>query len=340
MLKIHLVSETIFVMKGQGVHTAFVEQVELLREKTDIQVVVNEEGYGDLMHCHTYGPYYFWKGRKYKGRRIHTAHVIPDSIKGSLPMWKHLAPLANWFFKRVFSYANVVIALSPMVEDAILKLGVKTKIVKIYNPVLIGKWKRTEENRQKGRRLLKLSVDKKVVLGVGQLQSRKGVEDFLAIAEALPEAAFIWVGGRPFGKFTEGIERINNRIKTASAHIHFPGLFDLADMPAIYAAADMLLFTSYQENCPLAPLEAAACGMPVVYRDIREYGLLYEQPYLKAKTTEDFIQIIRKLLNEPLFYTQGLKLSEELIKQFDQEKIRQQLIDLYQSMVSSSTKKG
>ncbi len=327
-------------MKGQGVHTAFVEQVELLREKTDIQVVVNEEGYGDLMHCHTYGPYYFWKGRKYKGRRIHTAHVIPDSIKGSLPMWKHLAPLANWFFKRVFSYANVVIALSPMVEDAILKLGVKTKIVKIYNPVLIGKWKRTEENRQKGRRLLKLSVDKKVVLGVGQLQSRKGVEDFLAIAEALPEAAFIWVGGRPFGKFTEGIERINNRIKTASAHIHFPGLFDLADMPAIYAAADMLLFTSYQENCPLAPLEAAACGMPVVYRDIREYGLLYEQPYLKAKTTEDFIQIIRKLLNEPLFYTQGLKLSEELIKQFDQEKIRQQLIDLYQSMVSSSTKKG
>ena len=327
-------------MKGQGVHTAFVEQVELLREKTDIQVVVNEEGYGDLMHCHTYGPYYFWKGRKYKGRRIHTAHVIPDSIKGSLPMWKHLAPLANWFFKRVFSYADVVIALSPMVEDAILKLGVKSKIVKIYNPVLIGKWKRTEENRQKGRQLLKLSGDKKVVLGVGQLQSRKGVEDFLAIAEALPEAEFIWVGGRPFGKFTEGIERINNRIKTASAHIHFPGLFDLADMPAIYAAADMLLFTSYQENCPLAPLEAAACGMPVVYRDIREYGLLYEQPYLKAKTTEDFIQITRKLLNEPLFYTQGLKLSAELIKQFDQEKIRQQLIDLYRSMVSSSTKKG
>ena len=327
-------------MKGQGVHTAFVEQVELLREKTDIQVVTNEEGYGDLMHCHTYGPYYFWKGRKYKGRRIHTAHVIPDSIKGSLPMWKHLTPLANWFFKRVFSYADVVIALSPMVEDAILKLGVKSKIVKIYNPVLIGKWKRTEENRQKGRQLLKLSGDKKVVLGVGQLQSRKGVEDFLAIAEVLPEAEFIWVGGRPFGKFTEGIERINNRIKTASAHIHFPGLFDLADMPAIYAAADMLLFTSYQENCPLAPLEAAACGMPVVYRDIREYGLLYEQPYLKAKTTEDFIQITRKLLNEPLFYTQGLKLSAELIKQFDQEKIRQQLIDLYRSMVSSSTKKG
>jgi len=332
MLKIHVVSETPFVMKGQGVHTAFVEQVELLKEKNDVQVVVNEEGWGDLMHAHTYGPYYFWKGRKYKGRRIHTAHVIPDSIKGSLPMWKRLFPFVNWYFKKVFSYADIVIALSPMVEEAVRALGVKSRTVKIYNPVLISKWKRTEENRQQGRQLLKLSGDQKTVLGVGQLQSRKGLEDFLDIAEAIPEATFVWVGGRPFGKLTEGIERINARIKTASPHIHFPGMFDLAAMPAIYAAADLLLFTSYQENCPLAPLEAAACGMPVIFRDIREYTLLYDHPYLKAKTTEAFIGLTKKLLNEPEFYTQSLAISAELIKQFDQEKIRQELVDLYREV--------
>lgn len=334
MLKVHVVSETPFVMKGQGVHTAFVEHVALLNEKNDVKVVVNEEGWGDLMHCHTYGPYYFWKGRKYKGRRIHTAHVIPDSIKGSLPMWKRLFPFVKWYFKKVFSYADVVIALSPMVEEAIRALGVKSRIVKIYNPVLMSKWKRTDENRQKGRELLKLTGAQKVVLGVGQLQSRKGVEDFLDIAEAIPEAIFIWVGGRPFGKLTEGIERINDRIKKASPHIYFAGLFDLKDMPAIYAAADLLLFPSYQENCPLAPLEAAACGMPVVYRDIREYALLYNHPYLKAKTTEAFIELTKKLLYEPDFYAQGLQISAELIKQFDQEKIRQELMNLYQEVTS------
>ncbi len=333
MLKIHVVSETEYVTKGQGVHTAFIEHVTLLKEKNDVQVVVNGEGWGDVLHCHTYGPYYFWKGRKYKGKRIYTAHVIPDSIKGSLPMWQRLMPFVKWYFKKVFSYADVVVALSPMVEEAIRALGVKTRIVKIYNPVLTSKWKRTKENRQKGRQLLNLTDDKKVVLGVGQLQSRKGVEDFLDIAEALPEATFIWVGGRPFGKLTEGIERINNRIKKASAHIHFAGLFDLKDMPAVYAAADLLLFPSYQENCPLAPLEAAACSMPVVYRDIREYSLLYGQPYLKAKTTEAFIQLTKKLLHEPEFYKQGLQISGELITQFDQEKIRQQLMDLYQEVV-------
>lgn len=332
MLTVHVVSETPFVTKGQGVDTAFIEHIALLKEKNDVKVVVNGEGWGDLLHAHTYGPYYFWKGRKYKGKRIFTAHVIPDSIKGSLPMWKYLFPFVNRYFKKVYSYADVVVALSPMVEEAVRVLGVTTKIVKIYNPVLVDNWKRTAENQQKGRELLKLTGDRKVVLGVGQLQSRKGVEDFLDIAEAIPEATFVWVGGRPFGKLTEGIERINTRIKKASPHIHFTGMLDLKYMPSVYAAADLLLFTSYQENCPLAPLEAAACGIPVVYRDIREYSLLYEHPYLKAKTTEAFIDLTKKLLNEPDFYEQGLQISEQLIKQFDKEKIRQQLMDLYREV--------
>ncbi|WP_366518177.1 glycosyltransferase, partial [uncultured Mucilaginibacter sp.] len=88
-----------------------------------------------------------------------TAHVIPDSIKGALPLWKYLLPLVRRYFKKVYSYADVVIALSPMVEEAVRALGVKTKIVKIYNPVLINKWKRTEEKRQQGRKLLNLSGD-------------------------------------------------------------------------------------------------------------------------------------------------------------------------------------
>ena len=332
MLRVHVISETAYVTKGQGVHTAFIEHLQLLRKKTDIEVVVNQEGWGDVMHAHTYGLYYFWKGRKYKGRRIHTAHVIPESIKGSLPFWKYLMPLSNRFFKRVFSYADVVIALSPMVEESIRNLGVKSKIVKIYNPVLTERWTKTAEKAARGRALLKLKTDRKVVLGVGQLQSRKGVEDFISIAEAIPEADFIWIGGRPFGKLTEGVERINNRIKKASAHIHFPGLFDMQDMPDLYAAADIFLFPSYQENCPLAPLEAAASGLPVVYRDILEYQKLYENPYLKAADNASFIAQIKKLLQDERFYEDGKAISANLIKQFDQDKIRQQLIEVYQDL--------
>jgi 1,2-diacylglycerol-3-alpha-glucose alpha-1,2-galactosyltransferase len=65
-------------------------------------------------------------------------------------------------------------------------------------------------------------------------------------------------------------------------------------MPLIYAAADLMLFPSYQENCPLSPIEAAACGMPVIYRDIEEYKSLYTNSYLKAGNTVEFISMTKK----------------------------------------------
>ncbi|MDF2432740.1 MAG: hypothetical protein JWP44_2371 [Mucilaginibacter sp.] len=330
---VHMVSETAYVTKGQGVHTAFLELAILLREDRHISIVLNNEGKGDIFHSHTYGPYYFWKGWTYKGRRVLTAHVIPDSIKGSLPLWRYLMPLARQYFKMVYSYADAVIALSPTVERAIKDLGVKTKVVKIYNPVLTDSWVRTAENRVKGRKLLGIKDNETLILGVGQLQERKGVEDFIDVAEAIPDARFVWVGGRPFGIFTEGIKRINSKIANAASNIDFPGMQELEDMRFLYAAADIFLFPSYQENCPLAPLEAAASGIPVVFRDLNEYKSLYNHPYLKAVDTADFIKITTRLIKDKTYYDDAVKMSENLIKEFDKVKIRNEIIKLYNNLL-------
>lgn len=322
-------------MKATGVHTAFLDHIELLKEKNDVEVVVNEEGTGDVFHCHSYGLYYLWKGRKYKGRRVFTVHVIPDSIKGSLPFWRLLMPLIRVGLKIGYSYADVCIAISPMVEKAIIATSAKTKIVTIYNPIHIEKWRRTEENRKKGRQKLKLTEKEFVILGVGQLTGRKGVEDFLDIAEAIPEVKFVWVGGRPFKGFTEGIKRINERLTNAGKNVINVGQINIEDMPFIYAAADLMLFPSYQENCPLSPIEAAACGMPVIYRDIEEYRSLYENPYIKAGSTEEFITLTKRMIEDTQFYNEGLKISEHLLRQFDKEIIRKKLINIYVSLLNN-----
>jgi 1,2-diacylglycerol-3-alpha-glucose alpha-1,2-galactosyltransferase len=333
-MKIHVVSETGFMVKGNGVHTAFIDHVELLKSKEDVEVVVNNEGSGDVYHCHTYGPYYFLKGLRYRNRRVFTVHVIPDSIKGSIPFWRVFMPFVKWYFRQVYSYADVCIAISPGVEEAISETGARTEIVRIFNPINIDKWKRTPENRKKGRELLGLMEDEFVVLGVGQLQARKGVEDFIDVAEAIPNGQFVWAGGRPFKAMTEGISRIDARIESASGNIQFTGMLELEQMPLIYAAADLMLFTSYQENCPLAPIEAAACGMPVVYRDIEEYKKLYDHTYLKAGSTEEFIRLTKRLIKDKQTYNNGLIISRQLIIQFDKDRIREKLINLYQELDS------
>jgi 1,2-diacylglycerol-3-alpha-glucose alpha-1,2-galactosyltransferase len=335
-MKIHIISETSFFMKSTGVHTAFVNHIKLLKEKDDVEVVVNDEGTGDVFHGHTFGFYYLWMGRKYKGRRVFTAHVIPDSIKGSLPVWWLFMPFIKLGLKIVYSYADVCIAISPMVEKAILETGAKTKIVNIYNPIDIETWRRTTENRAQGRKMLGLTDADFVVLGVGQLEGRKGVDAFLDVADAIPEAKFVWTGGRPFGGLTEGIKRIDDRFKNAGDNVIHPGEIELEKMPFIYAAADMMLFPSFQENCPLAPIEAAACGMPVIYRDIEEYRTLYENPYLTARTTEEFISLTRKTMNDKAFFEEGLEISKQLLKQFDKDIIRKKLIDTYQNLLEGN----
>jgi 1,2-diacylglycerol-3-alpha-glucose alpha-1,2-galactosyltransferase len=180
--------------------------------------------------------------------------------------------------------------------------------------------------------MLHLSEKEFVILGVGQLTGRKGVEDFLDISEAVPEAKFVWAGGRPFGGLSEGINRINERISNAGDNFINAGQIDLENMPRIYAAADLMLFPSYQENCPLAPIEAAACGMPVIYRDIEEYRSLYENTYLKASNKDDFIRLTKRMIYDKDFYNEGLRISQQLLKQFDKDSIRKKLIEIYKTL--------
>ena len=326
---LNMVSETEWITRGQGVHTAFLDLLELLSDMPQLTIKVNNRGTGNLLHSHTYGLYYFWRGRKYKGRRILTAHVTPDSSKGAIPFSKYLMPVTTWYLKKAYSYADVIIAISPTVEQTLKNLGVSSKIVRINNPVISTKWKMTPENRLKGREKLGIKNGEILVLGVGQLQQRKGVEDFIDIATAITSFRFAWIGGRPWGVFTEGINRINKRIENAADNISFTGLLDIHDMPEMYAAADIFLFPSYQENCPLAPMEAAASGLPVIFRDINEYKSLYNYSYLKAGSTAEFIGLTENLIKDQQYYQSAITMSCNLLKEFDEKKIKIELLELY-----------
>jgi 1,2-diacylglycerol-3-alpha-glucose alpha-1,2-galactosyltransferase len=263
-LKINVCSETALLkMQGEGVNTAFVECAELLQERADVEVLINSQGHGDVMHSHTYGPYFFLKGLFYPKRKVMTVHVIPDSIKGSLPFVKQLMPFVRWYFKQVYSFADVLIAISPMVEEAIRELGVTTRVVHMANPLQIEKWKRTEALRKKGREILNLKDGEFCVMDVGQLQQRKGPEEFIEIGKKLPHIQFRWIGGRPFGAMTEGINRLNKKIEEAPSNIKFSGLFSLDDMPALYA---LLMHSSFYPTrkihpWPLSKPQPPACRL-------------------------------------------------------------------------------
>jgi 1,2-diacylglycerol-3-alpha-glucose alpha-1,2-galactosyltransferase len=336
--RIHILSESArggSNFEGNGVHTAFVDSVDLLRSGQDVEVVINDEGWGDILHAHTYGPYYYQIGRRYKGRKILTVHVIPESFKGTLWVYTLLYPLVRLYMYLAYSYADVCIAISPAVEDTLRKFRIKSRIVRIYNPIHTEKFQYSPERRALGRQWLGLGENDFVVMSAGQVHNRKGVENFLDMAETCPEFTFIWAGARPFGRMTEGSQRITRRLQAAGPHVRFIGKVELGSMPLVYNAADLFVFPSHQENCPLAPLEAAAAGLPVIFRDLPEYAQLYEKPYLKARDTAEFCRFIRQMAGDTEFRRHGQALSKNLLLQFSKEEIREKLIALYREVLGN-----
>jgi glycosyltransferase involved in cell wall biosynthesis len=115
---------------------------------------------------------------------------------------------------------------------------------------------------------LRVSLDlpegAKVVGFVGRLTKDKGVEDlceaFLGtLASLRPDASLLLVGD--FEREDAVASRTVERLR-ASSRVRVTGFVN--DVAPYYGLMDVLVLPSYREGFPNAPLEAAACGLPVV----------------------------------------------------------------------------
>jgi glycosyltransferase involved in cell wall biosynthesis len=102
------------------------------------------------------------------------------------------------------------------------------------------------------------------LLYVGRVDRRKGVETAVrALAELPPEARLRIVGrGDP-----ESVERVERTARELGLRdrVELTGVRSRDELPALYGAADAVLFPSeWQEPWGLVPLEAMAFGRPVV----------------------------------------------------------------------------
>src|SRR5205085_9520030 len=73
------------------------------------------------------------------------------------------------------------------------------------------------------------------------------------------------------------------------ARVQLVGRVDDQELAALYAAADALVFPSDEEGFGLPPLEALACGTPVVAFDTRALAeTLADEPGARLVTRGDF----------------------------------------------------
>jgi glycosyltransferase involved in cell wall biosynthesis len=103
------------------------------------------------------------------------------------------------------------------------------------------------------------------ILFLGSVEKRKNVQGLLhayaqlrQMGEALP---LVVVGVRRWN--SAGLARTLRELDLEQ-HVLFSGYVPDADLPALYSGADLFVFPSLYEGFGLPPLEAMACGTPVV----------------------------------------------------------------------------
>lgn len=312
MPKINMLSSADKV-KGHGVLSAFIEQVNLVREglKSSFEVKVNKFEFCDIMHYHTIDFKFFLSipFAKLRGTTVAYVHFVPETLDGSLKLPKlikaALYKYVIWFYKSV----DHIVVVNPCFIEVLKKYNInEEKITYIPNFVSEENFFRYDNKKIKTlRKQFNIQAESFVVLGVGQVQTRKGILDFIEVAKQLPDVQFLWAGGFSFGSITDGYEELKKVVENPPPNVRFLGIIGRDQMNDIYNIADLLFLPSYSELFPMSVLEAMALKIPVLLRDLDIYKDIYFDCYLKGSNVEDFVHVISKTIEEGETYVTWCK---------------------------------
>jgi D-inositol-3-phosphate glycosyltransferase len=110
--------------------------------------------------------------------------------------------------------------------------------------------------------------DRARLLCIGRLVPRKGFDTVIRALAAVPDAELVIAGGPVAEKLEDDAEaarllRLAERFGVAD-RVRLVGAVPRPDMPALLRSADVVVCTPWYEPFGIVPLEAMACGVPVV----------------------------------------------------------------------------
>lgn len=241
-----------------------------------------------------------------------------------------------------FSYAKAkhIISISESTKRDIMRVLKipENKITVIHNGYDAKlKKKISEEEITKVR--AKYSLPQDYLLHIGTLEPRKNL-DFLidvfceAIKDKKNANLSLVITGKK-GWYFEGLFEKVRKLELEEKVI-FTGYIDEGDKGAIYQGAKIFTFPSLYEGFGLPPLEAMACGVPVISSNtssmpevIGDAGEL-----ISPKNKMAWVEAITRINGDEKLYKQMQSKNATQIEKFDWEKTAQKTIEVYERCVS------
>ncbi len=331
-------------VKGQGVASAYIEQVNLVKNglKNNYCIKENKFEFCDITHYHTIDLKFFltMPFTQKIGSSIAHVHFVPDTIEDSLKLPQVVKTLFYkyiiWFYKSV----DHLVVVNPCFIEVLKKYKIdEEKVTYIPNYVSEENFFRLDRAKIINiKEKFNIPIEKFVVLGVGQVQSRKGILDFIEVAKNLPNLQFVWAGGFSFGAITDGYEELKNIMKKPPKNVKFIGIIDRAEMNDIYNMADLMFLPSYNELFPMSVLEAMALKIPIILRDLEIYKDILFQYYLKGKNIKEFVSTINNIFTSKSEFNRWSDNSWKCHLLYSKERILSMWKEFYDSVYQCKNK--
>ena len=209
------------------------------------------------------------------------------------------------FWPVLYRLADQVIVPSSATKDLMLSLGLPQERVTLTPYSVDNEWwfaKSAEVDRAKTRESWNVPADATVVLFCAKLQPWKRPMDLLrSFGEAQLENGFLVFAGT--GPQREELEETARALGIVD-RVRFLGFMNQTQLPAVYAASDVMVLPSEYEPFAVVVNEAYCCGCPVVVSDRVGAGrdlVVPVDPNLiyRCGDVRGLAGILKELVNDP-----------------------------------------
>ncbi|MFB6309567.1 MAG: glycosyltransferase family 4 protein [Salinirussus sp.] len=288
----------------------------------------------DLIHLNNMGPRSVLLALRARRRGIpvvvHTHQTAAD-MRESFAFSNWLARPLKPYLAKAYSLADHLICPSEHTAEVIGEYCdvPRTVVSNGYDPEKLAGYASLRE-----RYLERYELDPPVVFTVGHVIERKGLSAFIETAEQLPNLDFAWFGYlNPTGGRLDRIlrsRRTSRLVDSAPPNCTFTGYIE--DIRGAYAAGDIFLFPTKNENEGMALLEAMATGHPPVVRDIPTFDWL-EDGTTCLKGANEFAPPVQRLAADPDLRADIGEAAAEAVDSYTLDAVAEELIAVYQTVL-------
>lgn len=255
--------------------------------------------------------------------------------------------------RKALAAADMVVAATPA-EQADLQWLYEVPTAKIcVVPPGVDLVQFSPRSKAEARAELGISQHEALLLFVGRIEALKGIDTLIRAAhllrddDSLAKRLHVLIVGGGVDEELELLGTEMNRLRNLTLelglqeHIEFIGSRRQRELPAYYAAADVVAMPSYSESFGMVALEAMACGRPVVASRVGGLAYLVQDGitgfHVQEGNARELASRLAELLGNGATLDQMGMAARQQAENYSWDRAAIGINDLYQGLITKSS---